>query len=263
MPPSIPDGLAPLVERIVAGLPGLLGAELVGIYLYGSLLEPGFVPGRSDVDCIAVTERPLDAPTFDRLGHWFASALGEDPRFARLQMSLLVRDRVLEDDPAACLYQFGVLRRSGSDGNPIIWLDHFQRGRTLLGPDAASFVPAITPALLHEALVREVGYLREEISLRPDGEWRDRPSYRAYAVMTLCRILHTDATGDVTSKAHAAERAIERTPPEHHGLIRSAGRVSDDVASEELPLPAIERLIRHVQSEIDRHVPEQRTTGRR
>ena len=131
------------------------GSPFVGLYVYGSLCDEVFIPLTSDMDCIVVTRRPLDASTFSRLDAWLGEAAAQDPCVARLQMSFLVRDRLLDDDPTSCLYQFGALGRSGSDGNPIIWLDFFQRGLTLRGEDPRAFVPAITPDILHDALVRE------------------------------------------------------------------------------------------------------------
>ena len=135
-------------------------------------------------------------------------------------------------------------------------MDFFQRGLTLYGPDPRSFVPTISPAILHEALVREVGYLREEISLKPQSQWRDRSSYRAYAVLTLCRILYSDVTGALTSKSRAAEWALGRTSDEFHGLIRLAKDASEDIASGELSISSIESFIHYVEGRID-HLPPQ------
>jgi len=239
-----------VLDRLATQLPGLLGDNLVGIYLYGSVRDPSFVPSRSDIDCIAVTTRPLDDRMFVSLQDWFADALGRDPSFLRLQMSFLTKHRVLEDDPSACLYQFGNLTRSGSDGNPIIWLDFFQRGATLAGPDPRSFVPRITSSILEEALAREVRYLDDEIRLKKQSEWRDRVSYRAYAVLTLCRILYSSAMGEITSKTKAATWTLANAPERFHVLIRKAERVNMGEETDELPLGAIEDLIAHVQSEV-------------
>jgi len=249
---SLPAELHGVVGLLTEHLPRLLAPNLVGVYVYGSALDPSFVPGRSDLDCIVVTEMALDEAAFDALGTWLTGAVEEEPNLARVQMSLLVRDRVLEDDPAACLYQFGVLTHSGSDGNPIIWLDFYQRGMALHGPDPRAFVPKITPAVFHQALVREVGYLREEISTKAESESRDRPAYQAYAVLTLCRILYSKATGTVASKAAAAAWAIAETPGESdlHDLIRVAEDVSNERWTAALPLPLIERFIRYVEERV-------------
>ena len=223
--PTIPPEFAGIATSLQEGLSRVLSEQLVGLYLYGSILDASFVPGRSDMDAIVVTQTSLDDQTFSELGSWLGGPVAQDPAAERVQLSFLVRDRVLEDDPSACLYQFGVLRHSGSDGNPIIWFDFLQRGHTLLGADPQTFLPKITPALLHEALVREVDYLRE--GLGPDSEWRDRESYRTYAVLTLCRILYTNATSQLASKRAAAEWAQGHVPEEWHQLIHVAAGVSD------------------------------------
>jgi hypothetical protein len=248
---QIPDAVDPLLYKLADGLPKPVGSNLVGLYVYGSVLGPEFDPDRSDVDCIAVTRRPLDGATFRRLEAWLTEAVLEEPWFARLQMPALVKQKVLVDDPQACLYQFGVLKRSGSDGNPIIWMDFFWRGRTLIGPDPKSFIPEITADILHRALVREVEYLREELVARPDGEWRDIFSYRAYAILTLCRILYSFRTGDVTSKPKAARWAMGQTPIEWHDLIQRALGAGEIGGLEQLPISRIAAFIDYVNGQLN------------
>lgn len=248
--PHIPDVVAPLLDKLADGLPKPLATNLVGLYVYGSVLGPEFDSGRSDVDCIAVTQQPLDDVDFTRLDAWLKEAALQEPWFARLQMPVLVRRNVLVDDPQACLYQFGVLKRSGSDGNPIIWMDFFRRGHTLIGPDPKSFVPEISTEVFQRALVREVGYLREEFVTKPDSEWRDVPSYRAYAVLTLCRILFSSRTRAITSKRKAARWAMDHTPIEWHDLIQRALAAGEMGGLERLPISQIEAFIDYVSSHL-------------
>src|SRR5205823_3920625 len=98
-----------------------------------------------------------------RLGDWLARVSESNPWFNRLQMTILAKSRILTENPKDSLYQFGVLSRTGSDGNPIIWINILETGVVLYGPQPETFVPAITPEVLFQALEREVGYLREEI----------------------------------------------------------------------------------------------------
>lgn len=97
-------------------------------------------------------------------------------------MQILLESKVLRADTRGYLYQFGTLRRSGSDGNPIVWTNVLASGRTLRGPAPATFLPPITNQMLFDALVREVAYLRAEIG-SPASEWRDQPFYGTYAVL--------------------------------------------------------------------------------
>jgi hypothetical protein len=212
----------------------LLGDNLTGIYLYGSLTQGSFDPARSDIDCIVVTREELSEEEFTAAGEWLERSARENPWTVKLQMSFLLRTQVLVMDSKACLYQFGRLVRCGSDGNPIFWMNILKSGITLYGPPAAEFVPEITPAILHEALVRETGYLRDEFS-NENSEWRDVPKYRAYAVLTLCRILYSQATGEIGSKPEAARWARCALPLELQEIVdRALAGDSGDIPLERI-----------------------------
>ena len=73
--------------------------------------------------------------------------------------------------------------------------------------------------MVFKALQREVVYIREEF-LNPKSSWRDKPKYRAYAVLTLCRILYTRTKNKVVSKPRAAIWAFRKVPAEFHTIIR-------------------------------------------
>jgi predicted nucleotidyltransferase len=223
----IPEQVAALLEKLTARLPVILGRNMVGIYLYGSLTQGAFDPARSDVDCIVVTRRELSEAQFKRLCVWLAREARSNPWMERLQLLFLLRDEVLKMDSRACLYQFGQLKRSGSDGNPIIWMNVLASGVVLYGPRPETFVPEITPEILFEALAREVNYLREEISCKPESEWRDVASYRVYAVLTLCRILFSFRKGTIVSKQRAAGWALKHLPEEWREIILQALETND------------------------------------
>lgn len=239
----VPSKVSALLRELAGRLPVILGRNLVGVYLYGSLTQGAFDPARSDVDCIVVTRRDLSDAQFGRLGAWLSETAEANPWAKRLQIVFLIRDEVLTMNSKACLYQFGRLARTGSDGNPIIWMNVLKSGVVLHGPRPETFVPPITYEILFEALEREVGYLREEISEKPLSEWRDVPFYRAYAVLTLCRILYSHRKGTVVSKKRAAAWALRHLPGEWHDLIRLALSPDALQAPSPLPLPRIEQFI--------------------
>jgi hypothetical protein len=240
---KIPAQVSALLKDLTVQLPAILGRNLVGIYLYGSLTQRAFNPRRSDVDCIVVTQRDLSDAQFKRLKVWLSRTVESNPWTSRLQMLFLIRDEILTMNSRACLYQFGQLRRSGSDGNPIIWMNVLKSGMVLCGPRPESFVPEITCEMLFEALEREVGYLREEISCKPESEWRDVPSYRAYAVLTLCRILYSSRKGTIVSKNHAAKWAIKHLPEEWNEIIFQALESDDPWRQPCIALSRIEQFI--------------------
>jgi hypothetical protein len=239
----IPAQVSALLHDVTANLPVIVGKNLIGIYLYGSLTQRAFNPKRSDIDCLVVTRRDLSDAQFKKLDAWLACAAESNPWTTRLQMQFLIKDEILTMNSRACLYQFGLLKRSGSDGNPIIWMNVLKSGVTLFGPRPESFVPAITPEILFQALEREVGYLRGEIIENPQSQWRDVSFYRAYAVLTLCRILYSFNKGTIVSKQRAARWAIKYLPEEWNEIILQALDYNNSRRSTDIPLSRIEQFI--------------------
>jgi len=219
---KIPADLSDLIRDLKTQLPEILGRNLVGIYLYGSVTNTSFNPKRSDVDCLVVTQRDLTNAQFGKLKHWLEGSVKTNLWTSRLQMLFVIKSKLLTMNARASLYQFGVLKRTGWDGNPIVWLDYLRSGKILLGPSPQTFLPEITREIFLDALKRELNYLREEISENPESEWRDVPMYRAYAVVTVCRILYSLNKNDIASKPTAAKWALKNLPKRWHGIIGQA-----------------------------------------
>jgi Domain of unknown function (DUF4111) len=256
----VPAQVTHLLRDLTERLPLLLGRNLVGIYLYGSLTQRAFKPKTSDVDCIVVTRRDLSDAQFRRLGAWLAESAKSNPWFARLQMSILIRDQLLIPNSRYSLYQFGELKRDTSDGNPIIWINVLESGVILYGPAPESFVPTIGDQIFFDALKRELNYLREELIEKPNSEWRDVPFYRAYAVLTLCRILYSLAKGTIVSKPRAARYAMKQVPDNLKKIIVQALDSSRDRGNRSaISLSRIRQFINFADARLDA-VPESRRT---
>jgi predicted nucleotidyltransferase len=242
----LPRRAESLLESLTERLPTLLEGNLVGVYLYGSITQGAFDPRRSDVDCIVVTSRDLSNREFNDLRGWFRS-MSSNPWMKRLQISFLIRDQVLTMNAKACNLQFGELKRCGSDGNPIIWMNVLASGMVLHGEAPKSFVPPISAKIFDEALVREIGYLREEISTKKISEWRDNPKYRIYAVLTICRILYSFARGTIVSKPVAARWARRNLPREFSSLIDAALDPDRRKTLKQIRLDDLERFIKFAE----------------
>jgi len=245
-----------LLNDIAYNIPLILGRNLVGVYLYGSITHSSFSPQRSDIDCIVVTRQCVSEDQFRRLSGWLDGMTKSNPWTTRLQLSFLVKARLLTSSHPSnakhdcCLYQFGILKRCGSDGNPIIWLDHLRRGKVLVGPPAKSFLPEITEGMLTAALKRELGYLREELT-NPESEWRDVPMYRAYATLTICRILYTQAKRTVVSKPMATRWVINTFPNCPRKIIEQALRYNETGREVQISFRSLRRFLEFAETEID------------
>ncbi len=243
---GLPRPVAAALRTVTSALEQILGSRLTGVYLYGSLTQRAFDPSRSDIDCLVVVRRHLTDAQFRRLRARLMQAASADPWIPRVQMQILLQGRLLRHDTHGALYQFGKLRRSGSDGNPIVWLNVLETGITLAGPHPGTILPPMTDDMVFAALEREVEYLRVEIS-DPASPWRVQRSYRAYTVLTLCRILYTHRRGEVASKPHAARWALRALSPRWHSLIRAA---LDRPPGGRKPLP-VRRIARFIECVAD------------
>ncbi len=210
-----------VVELIRSRVLALLGDEVVGIYLFGSLATGDFDPGVSDVDLLVVTAADLTTETFSALQHLHEGLVDADPGFRdRIEVIYL---------GAAALRDFQTVRSPLtviSPGEPlhsveagrewlVNWYNVRQHGRSLYGPPAAEVVPVMTVEELRAEL-------REQLAGWPGRIRSNRaPGFLAYAILTVCRAWHTIADGTVYSKARSASWVAAQVP-EWAGLIDAA-----------------------------------------
>lgn len=62
-----PGAPADLLDQLTDRIVGALGADLLGLYAYGSLVTGDFAPARSDLDLLAVLRVDPEARTVDVL----------------------------------------------------------------------------------------------------------------------------------------------------------------------------------------------------
>ncbi len=220
--PAVNAVLAELVREIRA----ILGPELVGVYLYGSLSLGDFDPASSDVDFLAVTRDTLSSEALAALG-----AL-----HARLVMSMLPYANKLEgwyftrpalrypvpDEPQQAT--IGADWPFGLQAPGAVWVieRHIVRehGLTVFGPPPRELIDPVTP----EALRAATSFLlRDFWALQLDGpDWLRTRDYQAFAILTMCRALHTLHTGRLVSKPVAATWAQQHLTPPWPALIIQA-----------------------------------------
>jgi predicted nucleotidyltransferase len=207
LPPG--DVAATLASNVL----GVLGDDLVGLYLYGSAVSGGFDPGVSDIDLVAVTATDvgaLDLAALDRMhGHF----LGRFPEWSdRLEIVYVGRET---------LRTFRTSRGGLaviSPGEPFHvreelaaeWLQNWylvrETGVCLHGAEAAAVVPPIAWPEYVAATVRYADEVRNRS--RVDAGPRDI----AYAILTMCRAFRTVRTHAQSSKQEGVAWARDRIP---------------------------------------------------
>jgi predicted nucleotidyltransferase len=218
--PELNALLAEFTERVGA----TLGEGLVGVYLVGSFALGGG-DAASDCDFLVVTaqrvgaeqERVLRAlhdeiPTRD--GYWPQNLEGSyAPREELETLDSLGGDwlyvnrghRDLSWDPHC-------------NAEDVRWVLR-ERGVPLSGPRAAHFACEVPADLLRDRARSLLATLIPDLRGWADFDvaWTQR-----YAVHTVCRLLYTVETGEVTTKLQALDWALGKLAPEWHGLIEQA-----------------------------------------
>ncbi|MGI6379709.1 MAG: aminoglycoside adenylyltransferase domain-containing protein [Anaerolineae bacterium] len=213
----MPQADVPEVDALLGELrtqvQATLGDELLGLYLYGSMVTGGYTVGISDVDLLAVTTSTLGDATLQALHCMHETLQAAYPAW---------RDRI-----EVAYVSFGALQTFRqqtstiaviSPGEPFhtveagrAWLVNWwvvrHQGVDLLGPPASELIPPIDTAEFL-AIVRE--HAREWPSWVQ--EMREHRGGQAYAILTLCRALYASTHGDQTSKQEAAAWAQRRYP---------------------------------------------------
>jgi predicted nucleotidyltransferase len=197
---------------LVSDIRAVLGADLVGIYLYGSSVSGGFDLGVSDLDLVAVTSAEVEG--IDLAG------------LDRMQLDFVRRHPAWSDRIDIIYIGWTTLKSFRTNvgslavvspgepfhvvGGVVEWLQNWylvrETGVTLHGVAAADVIPPIARAEFVAALVRYADWLRNR-SYDDLG-----PGSLAYAVLSLCRALRTVRTGMHGSKQEAAAWTREGMP---------------------------------------------------
>jgi hypothetical protein len=206
-----------LLDRLRRDVGGVLGSELVGMYLHGSLALGAFDPRSSDVDVLVVTRDLLQKTKVAELGAMHARIRASGLRFAEeLEASYMPAAAVRRYDPANSLHpSIGNDWPFGMEHHDRSWVINLhvvrEHGVVLWGPPPARLIDPVPMDQLRGAVaaVIEDFWARQ----RGDATWLATRKYQAYAVLTMCRALYTLDQRRTVSKAVAAawgRRALGR-----------------------------------------------------
>jgi hypothetical protein len=219
-------GIDETLAALLSGCRTILGDDLFGLYLFGSLASGGFDPETSDIDFVVVTKADVGAATEAKLAglNRRIQATGS-PWTAKLEGSFLPLHAFEDFNPAGTMYPtIGMGGWYGLDHKGIERaLQRFllrEDGIALAGPPPKTFIAPVDPAALKaETLDTLHGWWRAQ---HDDPVRLRRRGYQAYAVLTMCRMLYTLETGGVASKPTAARWAQPVLPDRWHSLIDRA-----------------------------------------
>ena len=215
-----------LAERFAGASREILGGDLVGVYLHGSLAMGCFNAKASDIDLIVVTGRDPDAEGKRRLMDMALELDAAGPAKG-LEFSVVCRDACdpfqyptpfalhysrmhkawYQDDPAGYIE-----RMNGTDADLAA---HFtilrHRGVALLGEPIDAVFGEVPRSAYLDSIFRDVEGARQDITGDP-----------VYVALNLCRVLAFASEGAVLSKREGGEWGTERLPEPYSQLARDA-----------------------------------------
>jgi hypothetical protein len=219
--PELNAVLATLVSHVQARL----REQLVAAYLSGSFAL-GDGDADSDVDFLFVVEHDIDSATgaalqeihqavYDMPSEWARHLEGSYIPRAVLRQHTKLGDALFYIDNGSHTFE-----RSTHDNNCVVrWVTR-EHGVTLHGPEPKTLidpVPDETLKLEVRSVMRDWGdALRADLA-RIDTGW-----YQPFTVVSYCRMLHTLASGRITSKPAAVRWALASLDPVWHDLITQA-----------------------------------------
>jgi hypothetical protein len=225
--------LAELLEQVQ----GALGAQLVGVYLSGSLALGDFDPKASDIDVVVVTTGALDDARVAALRtvHARLESSGS-PWAGKMEVVYVARD-ALAGPPDMTLYpQVEKARGFFLDRLEDGWLSQCyivrEHGITLAGPDPERLFAPVDADAMRRGIAGIAEMWRREAQDDPSWlEWLRIRRNQAFVVLTLCRLLYTLETGAVASKPAAARWAQRELGETWTGLIERARAGKEDYSA--------------------------------
>jgi predicted nucleotidyltransferase len=204
---------AAVAESLVSEILGVLGDDLVGLYLYGSSVSGGFDPNVSDIDLVAVTSPEVEAVDLAGLEQMQNAFVGRYPeRLDRLEIVYIGRATLesFRTSPGSLAVISPGEPFHVRDERVAEWLQNWylvqETSIRLYGVDAAAIVPPIAWAEFVAATVRYADEVRNRSRIRASA------GVLAYAILTMCRALRTVRTQTHSSKQEAAAWTRERMP---------------------------------------------------
>jgi hypothetical protein len=227
-----------LLAHLLAEVRAVLGDELIGFYLYGSLSLGDFDPASSDIDFLAATRGVLPAPTLAALAAMHARIAASGLPYAdRLEGSYIPVRALRRYDPADNRHPtIGMDWDFGVAPHKTNWIieRHILRehGRALHGPPPRDLVDPVAPDDLRAA-TRELllGFWSQQLH---GPEWLRTRAYQSFAILTMCRALNTLSEGTVLSKRAAADWAKHTLDPAWTPLIDRALAQRHDHAPDDM-----------------------------
>src|SRR5690349_16989731 len=141
-----------LLDRFAADISQAV--PLTALWAHGSLALGDYVPGRSDLDLVALIDAPADDCQRQDLQRSHESLIRDEPLAAGLHCTYLVESE--RDDPGRSHLTWAHAELFERPVSPVSRRELHQGGLCLLGPAPALVLPSITDAELADFIRRDL-----------------------------------------------------------------------------------------------------------
>ena len=248
---AVPRQVQDIVTDYLAAMDKALPGLIQGLYLVGSLTLHDFHLKASDIDFVAVTERPVDRDKIDTICrvHRKIAKRHRRPQFNGPYVTWAeLTDDPKKTEPGVFVGDNGRVRLDSRNArNPITWQTLSKYGTTLRGPEVSN----VRICSDQDGLI---AFVRENL----DTYWRrwhqqgsrllSKSGLLAltnwgavWVVLGVSRLHYTLATGEITSKAGAGEYAREIFPAQWHKIIDESLRIRRELPERSLYRSAMAR----------------------
>jgi len=226
---NCPAAIREQVEGFTTSVVNILGDNLVGVYLHGSLAMDCFNPARSDIDLLIVTRQGMEQETLRQIARAVLAYSG-NPRPFELSF---VRESYLHPWQYPTRFDFHYsdewrekIQAAIDAPEWILWTSDppptdpdlaahititHARGICLAGKPIAGVFPEVPRADYLDSIMADFDFARNLLTDNP-----------VYAILNFCRIYAYLRDNRITSKDEAGEWALAYLPPDYRPLIQAA-----------------------------------------
>jgi predicted nucleotidyltransferase len=242
-----------ILSLLFSNVQEILGDQLVGMYLYGSLANGDF-DEHSDIDILTVTDGEISANTFSALKELHKKINDLDSPWAiQVEASYIPQRALRRFDPGDKLHPH--MDRGSDEVLHMVlhesdWMIQRyllrERGIAISGPGLRELIDPVSSDDLRQAVV-DVLPLWINPKLEEPAQINKR-GYQSYCVLTLCRMLYTLKHGEILSKSAAAQWGIKNLDPRWRPLIERAliGRQNSNLDAQPEDVDATLDMMRYV-----------------
>ncbi len=218
-----------ILEQLKTGLVNILGENLSGLYLTGSLTYGDFDRGSSDIDFLAVLSKELSEQQLEAVKKLHSNIGKQYPEWTkRTEGSYITKDMLNNIEPPKKPRPYinrGLINDFvyGNEWTLNLYVLH-ECGVVLYGPSPRDLFPLPGIDVVRKASKQDL-LADWEPKLHKQNPFYnksfDSNHLRTYAVLTLCRILHRQFNDEVASKRKASAW-VKTAYPEWSNLIQKA-----------------------------------------